>query len=192
MEGRIVTDIKDGKTVNFWDVVQFGLNSLTVTISSKGMVTSAGATIDNVNGLNELRVSKSAVGGSDQFIKMELQFFASGKNSKGGSNSNTKTFYQVASNENAINIMETGSLTGKEFKEVYAWTEQPTLKQAKISGARSIETVISFEAHPNIFIKDQTVVKNLQSTARVSTRPGPITVNNVKKEDLRKSGAILE
>ena len=55
--GRIVTDIRDEKDVNFWDVVQFGLNSLTVTISGKGMVTSAGATIDNVKGLNELRVS---------------------------------------------------------------------------------------------------------------------------------------
>jgi hypothetical protein len=69
---------------------------------------------------------------------------------------------------------------------VYAWTEQPTLKQAKNSGARDIETVISFEANPNTFIKDETVAKNLQSTARVSTRPGPINVNNVKEVGFKK------
>ena len=82
--------------------------------------------------------------------------------------------------------MEEGKLTGKEFKEVYAWTEQPTLKQAKASGARDIETVISFEVNPNTFVKDTTVAENLQDIARVSSRPGPIEVSNVKEVGFKK------
>jgi len=51
---------------------------------------------------------------------------------------------------------------GKEFHEVYAWTTQPTLQQAKDSGARTIETVVRFEAHPNIFQVDLTVPDKLK------------------------------
>ena len=103
-----------------------------------------------------------------------------------GDDSNKSTFYQVTSRENATKIMEEGKLTGKEFKEVYAWTEQPTLKQAKASGARDIETVISFEVNPNTFVKDTTVAENLQDIARVSSRPGPIEVSNVKEVGFKK------
>lgn len=78
-------------------------------------------------------------------------------------------------------------MIGKEFKEVYAWTVQPTLKQAKESGARSLETVISFEVNPNLFVMDSTVTKNLQSIARVSVRPAPITISNVKEVGFKKA-----
>ena len=99
---------------------------------------------------------------------------------------NTKTFYQVTSKEDAAKIMINGNLTGKEFKEVYAWTVQPTLKQAKGSGARSIETVISFDANPNLFVKDETVAENIQDIARVSTRPAPISVSNIQEVGFKK------
>lgn len=80
--------------------------------------------------------------------------------------------------ENTENMKNTG--------EVYAWTEQPTLNQAKASGARELETVISFETNPNTFVTDTTVAKELQDTARVSTRPGPIDVTNVKEVGFKK------
>lgn len=76
-------------------------------------------------------------------------------------------------------------MIGKEFKEVYAWTEQPTKEQAEASGARDIETVISFETSTS-FVKDETVEKSLQETARVSSRPGPISVKNVKEVGFKK------
>ena len=69
-------------------------------------------------------------------------------------------------------------MSGKEFREVYAWSTQPTLQQAKESGARTIETVVRFEAHPNVFELDTTVPDALKQIARVSTRPGPISIGN--------------
>ena len=99
---------------------------------------------------------------------------------------NLATYYQVTSKDNAYRIMQEGKLRGEEFKEVYAWTQQPTLRQAKASGARNIETVISFEVNPNTFIQDSTVAANLQDIARVSTRPGPISIFNVRETGFKK------
>ena len=101
-------------------------------------------------------------------------------------NEEYQTYYHVTSKDDASKIMQSGELTGKEFKEVYAWTTQPTLKQAKLSGARNIETVVSFRAHPNTFVTDVTVTSELQSIARVSTRPGPISVKNVQEVGFKK------
>lgn len=61
-------------------------------------------------------------------------------------------FYHVTSKENAIKIISEEKLIGQEFKKVYIWTTQPTLKQAKISGARYLDTVISFNANPNTLV----------------------------------------
>lgn len=106
---------------------------------------------------------------------MNLQFFA------GTKDSTLSTFYQVTSKEDAVKIIAEGKLMGKEFKQVYAWSEQPTLTQAEYSGARKLETVLSFDANVNTFDVDLTVAKDLQSTARISTRPGPISVTNIKE-----------
>lgn len=46
--------------------------------------------------------------------------------------------------------------------------------------------MISFETNPNTFVTDTTVAKELQDTARVSTRPGPIDVTNVKEVGFKK------
>ena len=54
---------------------------------------------------------------------------------------------------------------------------------------RTIETVVRFEAHPNIFQVDPTVSDKLKQIARMSTRPGPISINNpqeVGKERMSK------
>lgn len=82
--------------------------------------------------------------------------------------------------------MQEGKLKGEEFKEVYVWSQQPTLKQAKLSGARNIETVIRFEVNPNTFIKDSSVDESLRNIARISTRPGPISVYNVIEVGFKK------
>ena len=71
-------------------------------------------------------------------------------------------FYHVTSKEGASQIVKTWELMGKEFYEVYAWTTQPTLQQAKDSGAWTIETVVRFKAHPNIFEVDLTVPDKLK------------------------------
>ena len=91
------------------------------------------------------------------------------------------TFYHVTSTENAHKIAKENKIHGIESTNVYAWSELPTRKQAMMSGARYTETVISFNANPNIFMRDTTVASSLQSIARVSTRPGPIPLNNVQE-----------
>ena len=97
-----------------------------------------------------------------------------------------QTFYQVTSKKDAKTILRDNVLIGKEFKEVYAWTVQTTLKQVSDSGARSMETVISFEVHPNVFTRDPHIDESLKDIARISVRPAPITVSNVKEVGFKK------
>lgn len=97
-----------------------------------------------------------------------------------------QTFYQVTSKEDAKTIMKDNVLIRKEFKEVYAWKAQPTLKQVSDSGARSMETVISFEIHPNVFTRDPHIHKSLENIAMISVRPAPIAVSNVKEVGFKK------
>ena len=104
-----------------------------------------------------------------------------GSDSKGGSNEKTK-YYQVTSNENAQILVNSDSpaLKGREFQQVYAWTVQPTLKQAQNSGARYLDTVIEFETSAT-FSKDRSMDdRSLWDIARISDRPGPISIENVK------------
>ena len=71
-------------------------------------------------------------------------------------------------------------LKGREFQQVYAWTVQSTLKQEKNSGARYLDTVIEFETSVT-FSKDKLLDdRSLWDIARISDRPGPISISNVK------------
>lgn len=71
-------------------------------------------------------------------------------------------------------------LIGKEFVQVYAWTVQPTLEQAQHSGSRYLDTVIEFETSTT-FSKDKSMDDiSLHDIARISDRPGPISILNVK------------
>ena len=100
---------------------------------------------------------------------------------QGKENKNAKKYYQVTSNENAQALINSDNpaLKGREFNEVYVWTEQPTLKQAKNSGARYLDTVIEFETNAS-FSRDTSIVdSSLWNIARVSDRPGPISISNV-------------
>ena len=76
------------------------------------------------------------------------------ESSSGASNK----YYQATSKKTAQELMQSPSptLKGREFKQVYAWGKQPTIEQAKNSGARNYETVIEFETNAS-FSKDSTV-----------------------------------
>jgi len=93
------------------------------------------------------------------------------------------TYYQVTSREIADDLINSPNpaLKGKEFKEVYAWDVQPTLSQARNSGARSLDTVIQFNTS-TYFGRDNSIVNDAlreMGIARVSSRPGPISISNV-------------
>ncbi len=148
----------------------------------------------NVGSMAQMGVGVDDVveaGVSNRHVKLNLQFFAGDDVYQRGkvTEVNTEfkqTFYQVTSKEDAKKIMKDKVLIGKEFKEVYAWTVQPTLKQVSDSGARSMETVISFEVHPNVFTRDPHIDESLKDIARISVRPAPITVSNVKEVGFKK------
>lgn len=94
----------------------------------------------------------------------------------------------MTSKENAQALLNSDNpaLIGKEFKEVYVWEVQPTLKQAKKSGARYLETVIEFETNTT-FLRDTSIVdKTLHDIARVSDRPGPVSISNVVEVGFKK------
>jgi|GEM_PF-2669808 len=94
---------------------------------------------------------------------------------------NLTTYYQVTSMDNAQTIINTGKLTGsrQEVGQVFAFTEQPTYSQASLSGARSLQTVIQFQAAAGSFSRtDTTINPSLQSIARVGD--GPINVTKVQ------------
>ncbi len=141
-----------------------------------------------------MQTSTSAKGLSDSIPKAEIDkrlkdTFVyimtdnSGKISFGNTDneSSVKKYYQVTSKQNAETIINSNNpeLKGREFKEVYVWTKQPTYKQAENSGARYLETVIEFETNAT-FSKDTSICDTaLHNIARVSDRPGPIPISNV-------------
>ncbi len=102
---------------------------------------------------------------------------------------NSNVYYQVTSKEVASKLIQSDNpvLSGKEFQQVYVWTKQPTLNQAKNSGARYIETVIKFETNETFF-KDTTMKdETLWDIARISGRPGPISISNVSEVGFKQT-----
>ena len=68
-----------------------------------------------------------------------------------------RTYYHVTSNQAANEIINTGVIKVGEFGKAYVLGSQPTLQEAKILGARSVETVIRFTANSTRLIPDKTV-----------------------------------
>ena len=165
-----------------WEIASLGLSIVGMGISGRGI---AGDTKALSKMLNEdmisSRMSKALsrqMGGRQTGTPLEynLQFFGGGKKGK-----DSNVYYQVTSKENAQMLIDSDSpaLKGTEFKEVYAWTVQPTLEQARNSGARYLDTVIEFETNAT-FSRDTSIVdSSLWNIARVSDRPGPISISNV-------------
>ncbi|MBW7475185.1 RHS repeat-associated core domain-containing protein, partial [Paenibacillus oenotherae] len=91
-------------------------------------------------------------------------------------------YYQVTSKAAAKEIMEAGVLTGskQEAGQVFVFTQKPTLAQAKLSGARSFETVIEFEVKTGSFWAiDGSIYGKLTEIARKAD--GPVQITNVKE-----------
>ncbi|MBU5488017.1 RHS repeat-associated core domain-containing protein [Clostridium sp. MSJ-8] len=106
------------------------------------------------------------------------------ENNHGNDKDSSKTYYQVTSEEVANELInsDNSQLKGKEFQQIFVCTEQPTYKQAQNSGARSLETVIEFKTSASFSTLDTTMDDDtLWKIARMSDRPSPISISNVKK-----------
>ena len=100
----------------------------------------------------------------------------------GSASGNGKLYYQVTSRESAKSIIATGKLFPRESDYVYVLSKQPSLSEAKLLGARSYETVVSFRSNCTSFIKDPTcIVKG----AYYSSNPGPIYVYDIREVPFR-------
>ncbi len=66
-----------------------------------------------------------------------------------GGKSDSKVYYHVITEERAQQIIESRQLkNGKWESRVFAWTQQPTRKQASMAGiGKEAQTVISFETN---------------------------------------------
>ena len=91
-----------------------------------------------------------------------------------------KYYYQVTSNEAAEKIEQTGKLIPSDVEgSVCVLDSQPTVSEASMLGARSMETVIKFQTNCTTFVRDTTVLLNIR--AYRNSIPGPINVYNISK-----------
>ncbi|MEC0248174.1 hypothetical protein P4H65_20465 [Paenibacillus chitinolyticus] len=112
-------------------------------------------------------------------------YYAIARNGFSSFNAGTK-LYQITSKESAQEVAKTGVLKGsqQEAGQVFGLTRQPTYAEAKMTGARSLETVIEFEVPASWSAVDKSVSTTLQSIARKSN--GPINVSNVREVGFKK------
>ena len=109
-----------------------------------------------------------------------------------GGKSSTRRFYHVTNEEAAKSIIESGQL-GKKGNvwdnRVFAWTEQPTKKQANIAGiGKGYNTVLQFETNASFELEAGNKGKSIANIV-VQTTDGqkvPISVYNVKRVGYKK------
>ena len=109
-----------------------------------------------------------------------------------GGKSSTRRFYHVTNEEAAKSIIESGQL-GKKGNvwenRVFAWTEQPTKKQANIAGiGKGYNTVLQFETNASFELDAGNKGKSIANIV-VQTTDGqkvPISVYNVKRVGYKK------
>ena len=96
-----------------------------------------------------------------------------------------KKLYHVTSKDAAKEVIKTQVLKGSKWEagNVFAFTKRPTLKQAKLSGARAAETVVEFDRPPG-FVTDFGVVDKLQTIA--VKKPGPIDITGATEVEFRR------
>ena len=100
-------------------------------------------------------------------------------------------YYHVTTPENALKIIESGQLKNGNWESyVFAWTKQPTKKQASIAGIGSnAKTVIKFETNAS-FVPDTGNRGKSISKIVVQTADGqrlPISIYNVEIVGFRKA-----
>lgn len=108
----------------------------------------------------------------------------------GNTSSNSNVYYHVTTEEYAQKIIETQELKNGEWESyVFAWSKQPTKKQASIAGIGSeCQTVIKFETNAS-FIKDQGNKGKSISDIVVQTTEGerlPISIWNIEIVGFKK------
>ena len=105
---------------------------------------------------------------------------------------NSKKYYHVTNEEAAKAIMESGQL-GKKGNawesRVFAWTEQPTKRQADIAGiGKDYNVVIEFETkasfEPDIGNRGKSIADIVVQTT--DGQRVPITINNIKSVGFKK------
>ena len=100
------------------------------------------------------------------------------------------TYYHVTTAENAQKIIESGELkNGKWEAYVFAWTKQPTKKQASIAGigTRS-KVIIEFKTNASFVPDSGNIGKNISNIV-VQTSEGqrlPISISNIKIVGFKK------
>ena len=93
-----------------------------------------------------------------------------------------KTYYHVTTQQNAEQIIKSGQLkNGKWESYVFAWTQQPTRKEASVAGiGKNYNTVIQFETNAS-FEKDAgNIGKSIENIVKQTTdaQRVPISIKN--------------
>ena len=107
-----------------------------------------------------------------------------------GGKSDSKVYYHVTTEERAQQIIESRQLkNGKWESKVFAWTQQPTRKQASMAGiGKEAQTVISFETNAS-FTQDTGNIGKPISNIVVQTTEGqklPISISNIEMVGFKK------
>ena len=147
---------------------------------SKGQDVAKSAAVSN----STKKVARES--GKGTYLKMNLQFFGE-SGSKAG-----KTYYHVTTKEAAEQIISSGELgrRGNRWESrVFAWTKQPTKKQASIAGiGKDVQTVIRFDSNasfePDIGNRGKSIANIVVQTT--DGQRVPISVNNVEIVGFKK------
>jgi len=100
-------------------------------------------------------------------------------------NDSSNKYYQVTSKEAAQSIAKDGKLIpSSSEKTVCVLKNQPTIKQASALGAKSAQTVISFNTNSTTWLPDKTV--SIVNDALRNMINGPINVTNVQEVGFKK------
>ena len=106
-----------------------------------------------LNGANAVLSGLGVIGGIAHSVNSVKNFnkMRSSLSSKNATNSSDRVYYHVTTQEHAQQIIASGEL-GKRNNSwesrVFAWTEQPTKKQASIAGiGKDAQTVIKFNTN---------------------------------------------
>ncbi len=160
------------------NLVSFGINAFTAATSGKNLLSSSKELKKVVGDSVGSKWGKKAK--KEPMLECNLQFFA--KKSGGES----RTYYHVTNDEAAQSIIESGYLGKKDNaweSRVFAWTEQPTRKQASIAGiGNNYNTVIQFETNASFELDRGNEGKSIANIV-VQTTDGqllPIPINNAK------------
>ncbi len=155
---------------------------LTIAGVTRGVMKAKNLLSKNGKGLKGSVATETVEEGSRHGMKMNLQFFAE----KG------ETYYHVTTEENAKMIMQSEKLglsNNNWEKRVFAWTEQPTKKQASIAGiGKDANTVLKFNTRA-VFEPDVgNVGKSIENIVvqTIDSQRVPISVSNIESVGFKK------